>query len=166
MARLQAPSQTGAWLTNLWQPCVWAACALSAERHTSVSVAAAPVLALRRSQVRCRKLTLDLREFEEDTRCAVCLGASQCFGACSVSFCWAMHVLHWQRLRALGSASTRDDLTLRSGVIKEARLVAQCMHRFCAACIEKWLRLSKCVSLRHATSCPWKCGPIISSLVM
>lgn len=29
------------------------------------------------------------------------------------------------------------------GVIKDARLIAQCMHRFCAACIEKWLRQSK-----------------------
>lgn len=29
------------------------------------------------------------------------------------------------------------------GVIKDARLIAQCMHRFCAVCIEKWLRLSK-----------------------
>lgn len=29
------------------------------------------------------------------------------------------------------------------GVIKDARLIAQCMHRFCAVCIEKWLRQSK-----------------------
>ena len=30
--------------------------------------------------------------------------------------------------------------------------MAQCMHRFCATCIEKWLRLSKCVPC-------WMCSP-------
>ena len=34
-----------------------------------------------------------------------------------------------------------------AGVIKDARLVAQCMHRFCAKCIEKWLRLSKYITI-------------------
>lgn len=24
--------------------------------------------------------------------------------------------------------------------------MAQCMHRFCGTCIEKWLRLSKCAA--------------------
>ena len=32
-----------------------------------------------------------------------------------------------------------------TGVIKDARLVAGCMHRFCGDCIEKWLRIAKCV---------------------
>ncbi len=38
-----------------------------------------------------------------------------------------------------------------AGVIKDARLIAHCMHRFCAVCIEKWLRLSKCgLSIDHS----------------
>ncbi len=70
-----------------------------------------------------------------------------------------MHVLHQQHLRSTGAANTCDDLALRAGVIKEARLVAQCMHRFCAACIEKWLRLSKCAVL-HCIASTFNCGSI------
>jgi len=32
---------------------------------------------------------------------------------------------------------------VRAGIIKDARLVAGCMHRFCSQCIEKWLRMTK-----------------------
>ena len=35
------------------------------------------------------------------------------------------------------------DLTCAAGVIKNARLVSGCMHRFCAECIEKWLRVCR-----------------------
>ena len=41
------------------------------------------------------------------------------------------------------SAAELKWVVVNTGVIKEARLVAQCMHRFCSTCIEKWLRLSK-----------------------
>ncbi|KAK9844788.1 hypothetical protein WJX74_006846 [Apatococcus lobatus] len=43
-------------------------------------------------------------------------------------------------------AETRCPVCL--GVIRDARLVSVCMHRFCAECIEKWLRNAK------ENSCP------------
>jgi len=47
------------------------------------------------------------------------------------------------RLEVCTYVRQRGPAAVRAGIIKDARLVAGCMHRFCSQCIEKWLRMTK-----------------------
>jgi Zinc finger, C3HC4 type (RING finger) len=79
-------------------------------------------------------IEINLEDLADETRCPVCLGDPM-----SPRDNDAMLM---QCFLVVGALSL-DEHHARAGVIKDARLIAQCMHRFCAVCIEKWLRLSK-----------------------
>ena len=76
----------------------------------------------------CSLMAIDLSNLEAETRCPVCLGKAGCLGtAQAVATIATLQYAHY----------------FPTGVIKNARLVSGCMHRFCAECIEKWLRVCR-----------------------
>ena len=57
------------------------------------------------------------------------------------------HVLPSFRTPSLVLATTGcggEAVGVCAGILKSCRLVSGCMHRFCADCIEKWLRVARC----------------------
>ena len=84
---------------------------------------------------------VNLEALRDDTRCPICLGASP----------WR----HAGRLRPGRCTARSSGVRIRypcahictpppraplAGVLKDTRVVKDCLHRFCAACIEKSLR--------------------------
>ena len=92
-------------------------------------------------------MAINLSDLEAETRCPVCLGT-------------LLHKTYFTMLLPPLSLSMRCCALLlqcvsdkqcyaAAGVIKNARLVSGCMHRFCAECIEKWLRVCRHVHPQH-----------------
>ena len=93
-------------------------------------------------------MSINLDDIEEETRCAVCLGKLTShvrlyYGLARPSCPTMGHLVVLHAKSEETDERTHNVSRFPAGVIKDARLIAQCMHRFCALCIEKWLRQSK-----------------------
>lgn len=98
-------------------------------------------------------IDIDLSTLEAETRCPVCLGEPPCLPVSS-----QQSTCHERFLLCLASIDhcVSCHAAARAGVVKSCRLVSGCMHRFCADCIEKWLRVARhapapvtCISSPH-----------------
>ena len=69
------------------------------------------------------RLAVDLASVVEHCRCSICRGACEGAGAGASD----------------GGAATPPP-AFAAGIVKNARSVSACMHRFCKDCIEAWLR--------------------------
>ena len=106
-------------------------------------------------------IAINLSDLEAETRCPVCLGIllhsthSQCYCPAPPQ---CIPVMDHQMLPMSGAVRVSDmQFYAAAGVIKNARLVSGCMHRFCAECIEKWLRVCRHVHPQDTILCLLNC---------